>query len=227
MNTILIIEDDPGLLATVTSALESEGMKVISATDGRLGLELATHPLADLILLDWDLPSLDGYEICRSLRSQNIRTPIIMLTGKRISESDTVTGLDTGADDYLIKPFGMRELIARIQAVLRRIGLRKDDEDEYAFSDVSVHFGKKLVIKANRSVHLTSRELDLLKLLITNRDKVIDRETILNKVWGYECFPNTRTVDTFVHNIRKKIEDDPANPAHIITVHWAGYKFVG
>jgi DNA-binding response OmpR family regulator len=225
MKKILIIEDDEALLQTLTTALELENFKVIAATDGEQGLRMADKEKQDLLVLDWVLPSLSGLEICQQLRARGITTPIIILSGKKKEEIDKVLGLELGADDYLVKPFSTKELIARIKAVLRRTKPEVTEVEEYSFGDVSIDFKKQIAFKGKKEIHLTAKEYNLLKLLISHEEDVVSRETILNEVWGYDKFPTTRTVDTFIHNLRKKIEDDPSHPAHLITTPWAGYKF--
>lgn len=225
MKKILIIEDDEALLQTLTTVLELENFKVIAATDGEQGLSMADKEKQDLLVLDWVLPSLSGLEICQQLRARGITTPIIILSGKKKEEIDKVLGLELGADDYLVKPFSTKELIARIKAVLRRTKPEVTEVEEYSFGDVSIDFKKQIAFKGKKEIHLTAKEYNLLKLLISHEEDVVSRETILNEVWGYDKFPTTRTVDTFIHNLRKKIEDDPSHPAHLITTPWAGYKF--
>jgi len=222
---LLFIEDDRVLRETTAAFLESEGFEVKTAEDGRAGFELGCRCKADLIVTDLMLPGLNGLELCGKLREKGVDTPIIMLTGRKKDEIDKVMGLELGADDYMTKPFGQRELLARIRAVLRRGRPAPKDIEEYAFGDVALNFKKKTALKGRKEIYLTAREYDLLKLLIVHESEVINRETILNKVWGYEKFPTTRTVDTFIHNLRKKIEKDPAVPRYLLTIPWAGYKF--
>lgn len=225
MKKILIIEDDEALLQTLITALQLENFEVSSAQDGEEGLKLASKEKVDLMVIDWVLPSLSGLEICKKLRSQNINTPIIILSGKRKEEIDKVLGLEMGADDYIVKPFGANEFVARVKAVLRRTRPEKPELEEYTFGDVYLNFKKQIARKEKKEIHLTAREFDLLKLLISHQGEVVSREMILNEVWGYDKFPTTRTVDTFIHNLRYKIEDDPVRPVHLITVPWSGYKF--
>jgi two-component system alkaline phosphatase synthesis response regulator PhoP len=222
---LLFIEDDRILRETTAAFLESEGFEVRTAEDGRGGLDLCRQTQADLIITDLMLPGLNGLEICGKLRAEGIVTPIIMLTGQKKDEIDKVMGLELGADDYMIKPFGPRELLARVRAVLRRGRSAPKDIEDFAFDQVNLHFKKKTATKGRKEIHLTTREYDLLKLLIVHENEVVHRETILNEVWGYEKFPTTRTVDTFIHNLRKKIEKDPARPRHLLTIPRAGYKF--
>lgn len=225
MKKILIIEDDVALLKTLETALEAENYTVLSAEDGRKGYELATQEKIDLILLDLKLPSMDGFEICKGLRSQGNMTPIVFLTGEKKDEIDKVVGLELGGDDYIIKPFGTRELMARIRAVLRRAIPEEVELKEYSFGDINIDFKKQVAYKGRTEIYLTAKEFGLLKLLISHEGEVVNRDTILNEVWGYDKFPTTRTIDTFIHNLRQKIEDHPSNPVHIITIPWSGYKF--
>jgi len=225
MKKILIIEDDEALLKTLTTSLEIENFKVISSTDGEKGLQLACQEKIDLIVLDVVLPSLSGTEICQSLRTKGRMTPIIMLTGQKKEEIDRVLGLELGADDYITKPFGIKELIARIKAVLRRTIPEAVELEEYSFGDVYINFKKQIATKRKKDLYFTAKEFGLLSLLISHDGEVVSREKILNEVWGYNKFPTTRTVDTFIHNLRQKIEDNPAKPSHLITVPWSGYKF--
>jgi DNA-binding response OmpR family regulator len=225
MKKILIVEDDKALLETLTTSLTSENFKILSATDGEKGFQLACQEKIDLIILDLVLPSLSGMEICKELRAKGIMTPIIMLTGEKKEEIDKVLGLELGADDYLLKPFGTKELLARIRAVLRRSKPEAPEVEEYSFGNVYLNFKKQIATKCKKSISLTAKEFGLLRLLISHEGEVVSRDTLLNEVWGYDKFPTTRTVDTFVHNLRKKIEDNPSEPVHLITMPWAGYKF--
>jgi len=225
MKKILIVEDDKALLETLTTSLTLENFKILSATDGEKGFQLACQEKIDLIILDLVLPSLSGMEICKELRAKGIMTPIIMLTGEKKEEIDKVLGLELGADDYLLKPFGTKELLARIRAVLRRSKPEAPEVEEYSFGNVYLNFKKQIATKGKKSISLTAKEYALLKLLISHEGEVVSRDTLLNEVWGYDKFPTTRTVDTFVHNLRRKIEDNPSEPIHLITMPWAGYKF--
>jgi DNA-binding response OmpR family regulator len=225
MKEILIIEDDQSLLETLTSLLEAENFKVISAMDGEEGFQLASREKIDLIILDVGLPSLGGLEVCKALRAKNVITPIIMLTGEKKEEIDKVLGLEFGADDYMIKPFGAKELLARIKAVLRRFQPETGEIEEYSFGDVHIDFKKQTASKGKKELYLTAKEFGLLKLLISHEGEVVSRDLILNEVWGYDKFPTTRTVDTFIHHLRQKIEDKPSEPVHLITVPWSGYRF--
>ncbi len=225
MKKILLIEDDDALRRTLTIALEEDGFSVVSTGDGREGLDLGLKGTADLIALDMVLPSLGGLEICRELREHKILTPIIMLSGQRMEEVDKVMGLELGADDYLLKPFGPREFLARVRAVLRRGRPEPEGIEEFSFGDVTIHFKRQTATKGQKTLRLTAKEFGLLKLLISHEGEVISRNAILNEVWGYEKYPTTRTVDTFIHNLRRKIENSPSRPRHLLTVPWSGYKF--
>lgn len=225
MKKVLLIEDDEVLRRTLTLALEGEGFAVISTGDGQQGLDLALREKVDLCALDIVLPSLDGLEICRALREKKIMTPLIMFSGRKQEEIDKVLGLELGGDDYLVKPFGPREFLARVRAVLRRSRPEPIALEEISFGDVSINFKTHSAEKGGLSLRLTAKEFALLRLLASREGEVINRNIILNEVWGYEKFPTTRTVDTFIHNLRKKIEDDPAHPRHVLTIPWSGYKF--
>ncbi len=225
MRKILIIEDDKALIETLIATLETENYKVMSASDGEEGFQLACKENVDLIILDLVLPSLSGMEICQKLRAKGVMTPIIVLTGEKKEEIDKVLGLELGADDYVTKPFGTKELLARIKAVLRRSEAETAEVEEYSFGDVNISFKKQIASKAKNELYLTAKEFALLKLLISHEGEVVSRETILNEVWGYERFPTTRTIDTFIHHLRQKIEDNPSKPVHLVTVPWSGYRF--
>lgn len=225
MKKILIIEDDEALSMTLTAVLEQEGFSVLSAVDGQKGLDMALTEHVDLIALDLVLPSLGGLEICKRLREGQRKTPIIMLSGKKKEEIDKVVGLELGADDYILKPFGPREFLARAKAILRRSQPEAAAPEDYSFGDVSINFKKQVATKGGKELCLTAKEFGLLRILILHDGEVVSRDTILNEVWGYDKFPTTRTVDTFIHNLRQKIEDDPTKPHHFLTVPWSGYKF--
>lgn len=225
MKKILTVEDDQAMRETLAVSLESEGYRVICASDGVEGFKLALAEKPDLIVLDIVLPGMTGLEICRKLREKSIHTPIIFLTGQRKEEIDKVLGLELGGDDYLVKPFGPRELVARIHAILRRVSPEPAEIEEYAFGDVSLNFKSQTASKGKKEISLTAKEFGLLKLLVRHEGEVVSRDMILNEVWGYDKFPTTRTVDTFIHNLRHKIEDDPSAPRHLLTVPWSGYRF--
>ena len=225
MKRILIVEDDPAILKGLVSSLEEGHCEVLTATDGAKGLQMGKRENIDLIILDIMLPEKDGMEVCRDLRKEGINTPILMLTSKK-EEVDKVLGLELGADDYVTKPFGMRELQARIRALLRRKVPVVKEIDEYTFGDVHVDFKKQEAIKKNKSVKLSTMEFKILKYFIQREREIVSRDMLLDEVWGYENFPTTRTVDNYILSLRKKIEDNPSKPKHLLTAHKAGYKFV-
>jgi DNA-binding response OmpR family regulator len=225
MKKILIIDDDRVLRQTLAAALETERYEVGEAGDGREGLNKALQGNYDLVVLDVVMPTLGGLEVCRKLRESGRKIPVIIMSGQKKKEMDKVLGLELGGDDYLTKPFGTDELIARVHAVLRRSRPEVPEIEDCSFGDVDVDFRKKTATKGGRDLHMTAREFSLLKLLAACEGQVVSRETILGKVWEYEKFPTTRTIDTFMYNLRHKVEDDPAAPKHLITVPWSGYKF--
>jgi len=222
---LLLIEDDKTLRETTKAFLEAEGFKVKTAPDGESGWAMALQESTNLIILDVVLPGVAGFEFCRRLREKGCTTPVIFLTGQKRDEIDKVMGLDLGGDDYMLKPFGQRELLARINAVLRRADLKALPAGEIVFGDVRIDFKKKTAFKKGLELVLTAKEFGLLELLAAHEGEVVDRNTILNVVWGYDVYPTTRTVDTFIHNLRRKIEKDPSRPAHILTIPRMGYKF--
>ena len=221
---ILVIEDEPAILAGIKDNLEMEGYQVVTASDGQEGLRqaLATDP--DVVLLDVMMPKLSGFDVLRKLREHRIRGSIIILTAKR-AEEDKVKGLKLGADDYVTKPFSVVELLARVQAVLRRTDPPKDPLRDVCFADVRVDFAKLEAWKAEKKLDLTPREFKILRLFVENPGKVISRNELLDKVWGYDVFPTTRTVDNHIVHLRKAVEDVPADPKIITSVRGVGYKF--
>jgi two-component system alkaline phosphatase synthesis response regulator PhoP len=225
MERILVVEDEPDMLMGLQDNLQFEGYQVITARDGQAALELALTTCPDLIVLDLMLPKLDGFEVCKRIRAKGMDTPIIMLTAKS-QEVDKVLGLELGADDYITKPFSIRELLARIKAVLRRHQAPPQQIESYQFGDVKVDFRKSIATKGGEQIDLSHYEAGILRILITNRGEPISRNRILDEVWGYELYPTTRTIDNHVVKLRQKLEDDPHNPEHIVTVHGMGYKFV-
>lgn len=225
---ILLVEDEEGLIITLTDRLESEGFDVVSANDGQKGFDKALAGKFDLIVLDVMLPKKNGYDICRDLRQQGIATPILMLTAKG-ETIDKVLGLKLGADDYLTKPFEVIELLARVEALLRRAPTqanRNSKPDAFRFGDVSVDFKRAEVKKADTAVELSAMEFKLLQYLIENRGNVHSRDHLLDAVWGYDAMPTTRTVDVHIAWLRQKLESNPKRPQFIHTVHGLGYKFV-
>ncbi len=225
MSTILVIEDDPAILRGLADNLRFESYEVLTASDGEAGYRLISEKRPDLIVLDLMLPKMSGYEICRKARQQGIATPILMLTA-RGEEADRVLGLDLGADDYVVKPFSIRELLARIRAILRRSQPAHTELEELSFGDVAVDFRSYEANKAGRPLEMTRKEFQVLRLLAGRAGEVVTRDELLNEVWGYENYPTTRTVDNHVASLRAKLETDPANPRYLRTVHGVGYKFV-
>ena len=224
MPRILIVDDEPEMLRGLEDNLQFEGYQTVTAGDGKKGLALALSEAPDLILLDVMMPGMSGWDLCRELRGRGLDVPVIMLTA-RGEEVDRVLGLELGADDYVTKPFSLRELMARIRAVLRRPGPRQKFE-EFAFGSVRVHLRARQAFKGGHEVRLTRKEFDLLRYLVEHPGEVITRDRLLDEVWGYERFPTTRTVDTHILRLRQKFEDDPERPAHILTAHGQGYRFV-
>ena len=225
MKRILIIEDDPAILKGLEASLHDEHYDVVSASDGEKGYQMAKRENIDLIILDVMLPNKNGQDVCRDLRRDGINTPILMLTSKK-QEMDKVLGLELGADDYVTKPFSIRELHARIKALLRRKAELKKDIDECSFGDVYVDFKKQEATKKSKPLKLSAKEFEILKYFVLHEGEVVTRDMLLDDVWGYETFPTTRTVDNYVLTLRKKIEANPTKPKHLLTVHTAGYKFV-
>lgn len=223
---ILLVEDEEGLILTLTDRLRREGFTVTSATDGEAGLALALHKHFDLIILDLMLPKKNGLDVCRDLRQKNVTTPILMLTAKG-ETIDKVLGLKLGADDYLTKPFEVMELLARIEALLRRSTNSVNNATKaFRFGSVQIDFKRAEVLKDDLPVELSAMEFKVLQYFIENRGKVISRDELLDEVWGYDAMPTTRTVDVHIAWLRQKLEDNPRYPNHIQTVHGLGYKFV-
>jgi DNA-binding response OmpR family regulator len=225
MSVILIVEDDPRILRGLADNLKMEGYEVLSATDGSSGYSLAREKQPDLLILDIMLPKMSGFEVCSKLRQEGFSIPILMLTA-RGEESDRVLGLDLGADDYVTKPFSIRELLARVRARLRKPLPPKEVPEILQFDDVVVNFRRYEASKAGVPVELTPKEFGVLRLLASQPGDVVTRHDLLNDVWGYENFPTTRTVDNFIASLRAKFEEDPAEPRRFITVHGVGYKFL-
>ncbi len=221
---ILIVEDEPAMVRLLRDNFVYEGYEVVVATDGESALHLAFAEKPHLILLDIMLPKLDGLSVCRRLRERHVDTPILMLTARNL-EQDKVTGLRIGADDYLTKPFSVAELLARTEAVLRRTGQTRIET--YKFGDIVVNFSSFEATKAGQPIDLSPREYEILRYLIEHRGQVISRTEMLDRIWGYDSQALTRTVDSHIANLRQKIEDVPAQPAYIQTVHRIGYKFTG
>lgn len=226
---ILVAEDDRAILTGVADLLESEGYEVIPAVNGAEALELYRQRSPDLVLLDVMMPEMSGYDVCRAIRGENPVVPVVMLTAKG-QEVDRVVGLELGADDYIVKPFGMAELLARVRAALRRGALaagakESGEESSLAIGNVRVDFDAMAGSRGGSPFTLTPRENALLRFFADREGKVLSRDVLLEDVWGIECDVTTRTVDQHVVRLRQKIEDDPSKPVHLLTVHGAGYRF--
>jgi DNA-binding response OmpR family regulator len=229
MPKVLVVEDDETLLNHLSTNLRSEGFNVITATDGEVGLEKIRSEIPDLIVLDIMLKKLDGLTICRMVRHDNTisHIPIIMITA-RGNEIDKIVGLESGADDYIVKPFGLGEMLARVRAVMRRApGQLMVQQDEIISNDLRLNLTGRKVFKGQDEIKLSNKEFDLLAELMRNRSAVLSRDLILTKVWGYDYFVDKRTVDVHIRWLREKLEDDPSDPRRIATVRGVGYRFEG
>jgi two-component system alkaline phosphatase synthesis response regulator PhoP len=226
MTRVLLVEDEPGLVLTLTDRLRAEGYEVGTATDGPSGLQRAAGEAWDVILLDIMLPGKNGFDVCRDLRQKGVTTPVIMLTA-RGQIIDKVLGLKIGADDYLTKPFDMLELLARVEVQLRRTPASSTAPHVFTFGDVVLDARKAEVTRGGEAIDLSAREFLLLKYFLEHRGDTVSREQLLNDVWGYHSMPSTRTVDVHVAWLRQKIESTPRHPQFLLTVHGLGYKFVG
>jgi two-component system alkaline phosphatase synthesis response regulator PhoP len=223
---VLIVDDEPGLRRMLTDRLRAEGYAVETASDGRAGAAMARTGDFDLVILDLTLPLKDGLDVCRELRDEGVQTPILMLTA-RDATSDKVAGLKSGADDYLTKPFERTELLARVEALLRRGRSGRAQPAEFAFGDVVVRPVSGVVTRAGQPVRLSAQELKLLVYLVRHPGVLFSRDQLLDVVWGYQATPETRTVDVHVSWLRQKFEPDPHNPRYIVTVFGVGYRFEG
>lgn len=225
MKKILIIEDERDMVTGLRFNLEARDYSVIAAYDGETGLQMADSEQPDLIILDLLLPKLNGYEVCKKVKEGNPEIPIIMLTAKS-QESDIITGLDLGADDYITKPFSVLELMARINALFRRTKSNSLKPEIYRFGSLEIDVKKYHAHKHGKPIELSPREFEILKYLIERQGDIVTREDLLNRVWGYDSFPYTRTIDAHISKLRRKIEDRPQDPELIITIHGLGYKFL-
>ena len=223
---ILVVEDEPAMVAGLRDNFEFEGYEVITAQDGIEGLERALEESPDLVVLDVMMPRMSGLEVCKQLRAKRASLPIIMLTA-RGQEIDKVVGLELGADDYVTKPFSIRELLARVKSVLRRTAVLPKDKEQHSFSDVEVDLRRCRVVRSGKALDISSKEFDLLKYFICHPGETLSRDRLLEDVWGYENYPTTRTVDTHLVRLRQKLEPDPEQPQYFLTVHGTGYRFVG
>ncbi len=225
MPRILIVEDEPQMRLGLKDNLEFEGYDVDFAEDGQSGLQKMLEQTYDLIILDVMLPGMFGFDVCKAAREKGVKTPILMLTAKG-EEIDKVLGLELGADDYVTKPFGLRELLARIKAILRRKSDAPVSETKLTIGQLEVNFKTFEAFRDRQSVSLSHREFEVLKFLWRNQNQTVSRDQLLTEVWGYDEFPTTRTVDNFIVRLRQKIEANPAHPRHLLTVHGVGYKLV-
>ena len=226
LGKILIVEDEPNMVAGLRDNFEYEGYQVITASDGVAGLERALSDSPDLVLLDVMMPRMSGLDVCKQIKARRPSTPIIMLTA-RGQEIDKVVGLELGADDYVTKPFSIRELLARCKAVLRRARTLPREQDTYRFGDVEVNLRSCQVSRGGKTIELSGKEFELLKYFVCHPGETLGRDRLLNEVWGYDRYPTTRTVDAHIVRVRQKIEPRPEEPRYILTVHGLGYKFVG
>jgi len=222
---ILLVEDDESILFGLQDILDGEGYQISTASNGIDGLKLATEKSIDLLVLDIMLPGMNGLEICKKIKKEKMTLPIIMLTAKS-SEIDKISGLDYGADDYITKPFSLSELLARIRAILRRAYPTENNLKHYSFGNVEIDLIKMEAFVNNNEIKLTKKQFAILEYFIHNDGKVVHRHDLLNNIWGYDKTPSTRTVDTFILEIRKKIEENPSNPKHIVSISGVGYKFI-
>ena len=222
--TILIVEDEPSILLGLEDGVRSAGYEAVTAQNGEDALERVREAAPDLVLLDLMLPTIDGLEVCQRIRKERVDLPVIMVTAKS-QEADKVLGLEMGADDYVTKPFGLQELIARIRAVLRRASREETDSRKDSFGDVDVDFEAFFVTRLGQRQQLSPLESKMLQYFVKHEGRAVSRQEFLKEVWGYERFPNTRTVDFHVLRLRQKIEVDPNQPKHIVTVHGVGYRF--
>ena len=226
MTKILIVEDEPNMVAGLRDNFEFEGYQVVTAPDGVAGLERALSEMPDLVILDVMMPRMSGLEVCQQLKAKRPSIPIIMLTA-RGQEVDKVVGRELGADDYVTKPFSIRELLARVKAVLRRAQNSPKTGDRYMFGDVEVNLRSCQVVRKGKALDFSSKEFELLKYFLSHSGEAISRDRLLEEVWGYDRFPTTRTVDAHIVRLRQKLEPKPDDPHFILTVHGVGYKFVG
>jgi DNA-binding response OmpR family regulator len=223
---ILIVEDEPNMVTGLRDNFEFEGYQVLTASDGVSGLERALADSPDLVILDVMMPRMSGLEVCKQLKAKRPSIPIIMLTA-RGQEVDKVVGLELGADDYVTKPFSIRELLARVKAVMRRAHALPKEKECYSFGDVEVNLRTCQVSRKGKSLDVSSKEFELLKYFLCHSGEAIGRDRLLEEVWGYDNFPTTRTVDAHIVRLRQKLEPKPEDPHFFLTVHGTGYKFVG
>lgn len=227
MKKLLIVEDDSSILIGLKAALAQEEYDIADAEDGAVGLDLALKNSYDIIILDIMLPGKNGYDICRELRQAGNLTPVVMLTSKK-EEIEKVIGLEIGADDYITKPFSIAELKARLRALLRRSSsfAEKRNDVEFSFGNIVLNLRKHDAFRNDSALSLTAKEFDILKYFIDHEGEVVTRDMLLDEIWGYNNYPTTRTVDNYILSLRKKIEENPSEPKHLVTVHTLGYKFL-
>jgi DNA-binding response OmpR family regulator len=225
MQRILVIEDDASILRGLADNLGFDEYEVLTAADGESGYRMIRDKRPDLVILDLMLPRMSGYEVCRKARAEGVRTPIIMLTA-RGEEADRILGLDLGADDYVSKPFSVRELMARVRAHLRRSDASSTPRDTLQFDDVTIDFTRYEARKGSRTLEMTRKEFGVLRYLSSRSGAVVTRDELLNEVWGYDATPTTRTVDNHLASLRAKLESLPSQPRHLLTIHGVGYKWV-
>jgi len=224
METILVVEDDPSIQRGLELNLQVEGYSVITCSDGEDGLKQALERKPDVLLLDVMLPKLSGFDVCRQIRKQGLTMPIIMLTAKT-QEIDKIMGLELGADDYVTKPFSVAEVVARVNAAVRRSKRFETSDADYSFKDYTLDTKGQVLRKGGKQLDLSQKEFLMLKLFLENEGKVLSRQEILAKVWGFDYYGTDRTVDNFINKLRQKVEDDINNPSHILTMRGSGYKF--
>lgn len=225
MEKILIIEDEKKLLRSLEDFFQTQGYEVVCAATGEEGVKRALEGAPDLVILDIMLPDISGLDVCRRIKEKMPSLRILVLSAKG-EEVDKIIGLEVGADDYLTKPFGVRELLARVRALLRRGDLNREEIVRYSIGDVTVDLASYQVIRGGKKIKLTALETRILGYLISHRDRVVTRDKLLDEIWGFDVYPTTRTVDNLILKLRKKIEPDPAKPRYILSVYGAGYKLV-
>ncbi|HEX9764943.1 MAG TPA: response regulator transcription factor [Candidatus Acidoferrales bacterium] len=223
---ILIVEDEPSMVAGLRDNFEFEGYEVVTAGDGEAGLERALADSPDIVILDVMMPKLSGLDVCRQLKGKRPALPIILLTA-RGQEVDKVVGLELGADDYVTKPFSIRELLARVKAVLRRAKVLPIDQERFAFENIEVNLRRHEVRRGGEAIPFSTKEFELLKCFLSHPGEALSRDRLLDEVWGYDNYPTTRTVDAHMLRLRQKLEPNPEEPRFFLTVHGVGYKFVG
>ena len=226
MTRVLIVEDDPAILRGIADNMKFEGYEVFTAPDGEAGSRLQRAHKPELIILDLMMPRLGGLELCRRLRGEGVQTPILMLTAKS-EEADRIAGLDMGADDYVTKPFSVKELMARVRALLRRVKPEQNLPGELRFGDVEIDFLRYEAHRKGKPVEMARKEFAVLRFLASRAGEAVTRDELLNEVWGYDVFPVSRTVDNHLALLRSKLEADPAAPKYLLTVHGVGYRFAG